>query len=244
VLAVAGTFYQFGLNAPWVAEDFLNATVSSGAIVVGQTGIYEVSFSASFTASAAYTINFQLERNGIGPLEGVVWRINAGAGNELIATGQVIAPLNAGDQIALFASCTGASAVTLSVFSSNLTITAQGNLTGVTGSTGPTGPAGATGPQGFGPTGAVGPTGPQGVTGPQGPTGTGGPSGLTASMSGSPGQVVVSDANVTATSHIIYSRNIASGVLGEVSITARSTGTFTLSSTTNETSTCYYAVYN
>ena len=222
-LTSAGTFYQFGLNSPWTAQNVLNATVHNGNITITQTGTYEVSFAVSFTASAAFTLNFQLAKNSIGPLEGMVWKVNAGAGNFLVVTGQVIAPLVAGDQIALYVSCTGASGVVLNVSSSNLTVTAQGNLAGVTG-----------------------PNGVTGVTGPQGPTGPIGnaPSGNTSAMSGSPGQVVVLDANVTSSSRIIYSRNVAGGTLGQVSISAQSTGSFTLRSTTNETSTFYYAVHN
>lgn len=68
--------------------------------------------------------------------------------------------------------------------------------------------------------------------------------GTTGSMSGTPGAVTVSNSFVTSTSNIIYSRKTTGGTPGQVSITAQSAGSFTLTSTGNETSTFYYSISN
>lgn len=69
-------------------------------------------------------------------------------------------------------------------------------------------------------------------------------SGVSAAMSGTPGSVVVSNPSVTSSSIIVYSRNVTGGTPGQVSITAQSAGSFTLTSTGNETSTFNYIVLN
>ena len=71
-----------------------------------------------------------------------------------------------------------------------------------------------------------------------------GSKGTTAVMSGNPGAVTTLNSAITATSVIIYARNITGGTPGHVSITAQAVGSFTLTSTANETSTFYYAVLN
>jgi hypothetical protein len=71
-----------------------------------------------------------------------------------------------------------------------------------------------------------------------------GTSGITGNMSGSPGAVTVSNSAVTTSSVIVYSRNVTGGTPGQVSITAQSAGSFTLTSTGNETSTFNYVVVN
>lgn len=68
--------------------------------------------------------------------------------------------------------------------------------------------------------------------------------GTTGVMSGTPGAVTTSNATVTASSIIIFSRNITGGTPGQVSITAQTAGSFTLTSTGNETSTFNYYVIN
>lgn len=67
---------------------------------------------------------------------------------------------------------------------------------------------------------------------------------LTAAMSGSPGSVVVSNPAVTSSSVIVFSRATTGGTPGQVSISAQSAGTFTLTSTGNETSTFNYLILN
>ena len=69
-------------------------------------------------------------------------------------------------------------------------------------------------------------------------------SGTTAAMSGTPGAVTVSNSAVTSTSQIIFSRKTTNGTPGQVSITAQSSGSFTLTSTGNETSTFNYLIIN
>ena len=68
--------------------------------------------------------------------------------------------------------------------------------------------------------------------------------GVTAAMSGTPGAVTVTNSSVLSTSTIIYSRNVTGGTEGNVSITAQTTGSFTLTSTGNETSTFNYLIIN
>ena len=68
--------------------------------------------------------------------------------------------------------------------------------------------------------------------------------GLSGAMSGTPGVVTVSSPYIKVSSVILYSRNVAAGTLGNVSITAQSAGSFTLTSTANETSTFNYVVFN
>lgn len=68
--------------------------------------------------------------------------------------------------------------------------------------------------------------------------------GTTPNMSGS-GTVTVSDPLVTATSKIIFSRNVTGGTVGNVAISAQTAGSFTLTSTSaTETSTFNYIVSN
>ncbi len=64
----------------------------------------------------------------------------------------------------------------------------------------------------------------------------------TAAMSGSPGSVVVSTTAATASSKIIFCRATAGGTLGNISISSQGSGTFTLLSDQNETSTFNYLV--
>ena len=68
--------------------------------------------------------------------------------------------------------------------------------------------------------------------------------GTTAAMTGSPGAVTVSTTACTTSSKIIYSRATTGGTEGNVSITAQSAGSFTLTSTGNETSTFNYLIIN
>jgi len=75
-------------------------------------------------------------------------------------------------------------------------------------------------------------------------TGTNASVGTTAAMSGSPGAVTVSSTAVTTSSIILFSRNVTGGTPGQVSITAQSAGSFTLTSTGNETSTFNYLIIN
>lgn len=75
-------------------------------------------------------------------------------------------------------------------------------------------------------------------------TGSNASVGVTASMSGTPGVIAVSNTSTTASSIILYSRATTGGTPGEVSITAQSTSGFTLTSTANETSTFNYVIIN
>lgn len=68
--------------------------------------------------------------------------------------------------------------------------------------------------------------------------------GTTLAMTGTPGAITVSTTACTTSSIIIYSRKITGGTPGEVSITAQSAGSFTLTSTGNETSTFNYLIIN
>lgn len=68
--------------------------------------------------------------------------------------------------------------------------------------------------------------------------------GVSAAMSGSPGVVTVTTSAVTTASVILYSRKTTGGTPGEVSITAQPAGSFTLTSTGNETSTFNYLIIN
>ncbi len=63
-------------------------------------------------------------------------------------------------------------------------------------------------------------------------------------MSGTPGAVTVTSSAVTASSVILFSRATTGGTPGQVSITAQSGGSFTLTSTGNETSTFNYLIIN
>jgi hypothetical protein len=75
-------------------------------------------------------------------------------------------------------------------------------------------------------------------------TGSNASVGVTAAMSGTPGAVTVMSTAVTTSSVISYSRATTGGTPGQVSITAQSTGSFTLTSTGNETSTFNYLIIN
>jgi hypothetical protein len=68
-------------------------------------------------------------------------------------------------------------------------------------------------------------------------TGANASTGVSGAMSGTPGTVTVTSSAVTTSSVIIYSRATSGGTLGQVSITAQPAGSFTLTSTGNETST-------
>jgi|GEM_PF-3073136 len=68
--------------------------------------------------------------------------------------------------------------------------------------------------------------------------------GTTAVMSGSPGAVTTTSTAVTTSSIILYSRDTTGGTAGQVSITAQTTGSFTLTSTAAETSTFNYLIIN
>lgn len=76
------------------------------------------------------------------------------------------------------------------------------------------------------------------------PAGANASANTTAAMSGSPGAVTVTNSSVTASSIIIFSRKTTGGTPGQVSITAQSSGSFTLTSTSAETSTFNYEVIN
>ena len=76
------------------------------------------------------------------------------------------------------------------------------------------------------------------------PTGSNSSVGVTSAMTGSPGSVTVSSTNVTTNSIIIYSRKTTGGTAGQVSISAQSAGSFTLTSTSAETSTFNYWIIN
>lgn len=71
-----------------------------------------------------------------------------------------------------------------------------------------------------------------------------GTKGTTAMMSGTPGTVTTLNSAVTTSSVIVYARDTTGGTPGHVSITAQSAGSFTLTSTGNETSTFNYVVVN
>lgn len=73
---------------------------------------------------------------------------------------------------------------------------------------------------------------------------TAGPVGQSDPMSGSPGSVIVNSPVIQPDSIVIWSRATAGGDLGEVSITDQSLGSFTLTSTTIETSTFNYSIVN
>jgi len=75
-------------------------------------------------------------------------------------------------------------------------------------------------------------------------TGSNASTGTTAVMSGSPGAVTTATTACTASSIILFSRDITGGTPGQVSITAQSAGSFTLTSTGNETSTFNYLIIN
>lgn len=68
--------------------------------------------------------------------------------------------------------------------------------------------------------------------------------GVTSAMSGSPGAVSVTTSACTTSSIILFSRATTGGTPGNVSITAQSNGSFTLTSTGNETSTFNYLIIN
>lgn len=68
--------------------------------------------------------------------------------------------------------------------------------------------------------------------------------GTTGAMSGTPGAVSVSTTACTTSSIILFSRATTGGTPGQVSITAQSAGSFTLTSTSNETSTFNYLIIN
>jgi hypothetical protein len=76
------------------------------------------------------------------------------------------------------------------------------------------------------------------------PAGTNGSVGVTAAMSGSPGSISVASTAITTSSVILFSRATTGGTPGNVSISAQSTGNFTLLSTGNETSTFNYLIIN
>jgi hypothetical protein len=63
-------------------------------------------------------------------------------------------------------------------------------------------------------------------------------------MSGTPGAVTVTTSAATTSSIILYSRKTTGGTPGQVSITAQPGGSFTLTSTGNETSTFNYQIIN
>jgi hypothetical protein len=67
-------------------------------------------------------------------------------------------------------------------------------------------------------------------------------SGTTDAMTGTPGEVVVTNPLVKATSVIIFNRATTGGTAGQVSITAQTDGSFTLTSSANETSTFNYFI--
>lgn len=75
-------------------------------------------------------------------------------------------------------------------------------------------------------------------------TGSNASLGTTAAMSGTPGAVTVSTTACTTSSIILFSRATTGGTPGQVSITAQSAGSFTLTSTGNETSTFNYLIIN
>lgn len=76
-------------------------------------------------------------------------------------------------------------------------------------------------------------------------TGSNASVGVTSAMSGDPGAVTVTSTAVTTSSIILYSRATTGGTAGNVSITAQTTGSFTLTSTsTSETSTFNYLIIN
>jgi hypothetical protein len=68
--------------------------------------------------------------------------------------------------------------------------------------------------------------------------------GVSGAMSGSPGAVTVTSSAVTTSSVILFSRKTIGGTAGQVSISAQSAGSFTLTSTGNETSTFNYLIIN
>lgn len=68
--------------------------------------------------------------------------------------------------------------------------------------------------------------------------------GVSAAMSGTPGAVTVTTSAATASSIILFSRATTGGTPGQVSITAQPGGSFTLTSTGNETSTFNYLIIN
>lgn len=68
--------------------------------------------------------------------------------------------------------------------------------------------------------------------------------GTTAAMTGTPGAITTATTACTTASKIIYARATTGGTPGEVSITAQSAGSFTLTSTGNETSTFNYLIIN
>ncbi len=76
------------------------------------------------------------------------------------------------------------------------------------------------------------------------PAGANGSVGVTGMMTGTPGAISVASTAITAASVILYSRATTGGTPGEVSITAQSSGNFTLTSTGNETSTFNYVIIN
>lgn len=75
-------------------------------------------------------------------------------------------------------------------------------------------------------------------------TGSNASLGTTSAMSGTPGAVTVSTTACTTSSIILFSRATTGGTPGQVSITAQSAGSFTLTSTGNETSTFNYLIIN
>lgn len=68
--------------------------------------------------------------------------------------------------------------------------------------------------------------------------------GVSASMSGTPGAVTVTSSAVTTSSVILFSRATTGGTAGQVSISAQTAGSFTLTSSANETSTFNYLIIN
>ncbi len=68
--------------------------------------------------------------------------------------------------------------------------------------------------------------------------------GVTVAMSGSPGSVTVNSTAIDGLSFIQYCRATGGGTLGNVSISAQSSGSFTLTSDANETSTFNYLILN
>ena len=68
--------------------------------------------------------------------------------------------------------------------------------------------------------------------------------GTSAVMSGSPGTVTITTSACTTSSLIQYSRKIAGGTLGEVTISTQNNGSFILTSNTDETSTFNYLIIN
>ena len=75
-------------------------------------------------------------------------------------------------------------------------------------------------------------------------TGSNASLGVTGNMSGTPGSITVNSTAVTASSIILFSRAATGGTPGNVSISAQSSGSFTLLSTGNETSTFNYLIIN